>query len=110
MHEILDLMQLNQVSGFQIKSVELGTTPARINGIKVYEKDRISTNCDVPQEVLLDCDVSYDGDARVLFTLQGISAQIHSIKFRGMARIHLKPLIQRCGNLAQGFFISSVSF
>jgi Ca2+-dependent lipid-binding protein len=41
----------------------------------------------------LDCDVVYVGDARVIFTLQGISAQIKDIKFRGMARVHLKPLL-----------------
>ena len=34
-----------------------------------------------------------DGEARVNFTLQGISAQIKDIRFRGTARIHLKPLL-----------------
>jgi len=96
LHNILDLMQLNQVSGFQIKAVELGSIPARVNGIKVYDKTRAgSSDATAVQEVLLDCDISYQGDARVIFTLQGISAQIHSIKFRGMARIHLKPLLNR---------------
>ena len=47
------------------------------------------------EEIVLDCDIVYVGDARVIFTLQGISAQIKDIKFRGMARVHLKPLLNR---------------
>jgi len=92
LHDILDLMQLDQVSGFTIKRVDLGTIPARLNGIKVYDKKHMGSN---GEEVLIDCDVAYDGDARVVFALHGISAQINNIKFRGMARIHLKPLIKR---------------
>ena len=110
LHNILDLMQLNQVSNFQIKSVELGTKPARINGIKVYDQARIQAGTAPAQEVLMDCDVSYEGDARVLFTLQGIAAQIHSIKFRGMARIHLKPLLQRYFGHSRGIKIMGASF
>ena len=93
LHHILDLMQLSQVSGFQVKQVDLGTIPARINGIKVYDRKRVTTSNN--DEIILDCDVAYDGDARVVFTLQGISAQIYNIRFRGLARIHLKPLLTR---------------
>ena len=60
LHNILDLMQLNQVSGFQIKAVELGSIPARVNGIKVYDMTRAgSSDATAGQEVLLDCDISY---------------------------------------------------
>ena len=60
LHNILDLMQLNQVSGFQIKAVELGSIPARVNGIKVYDKTRAgSSDATAVQEVLLDCDIAY---------------------------------------------------
>ena len=90
LHKILDLMQLDQLSGFRIKRVDLGASPARVEGIKVYDKKYIS---DKTKEIVLDCDVVYAGDARVVFTLQGISAQIKDIKFRGTARIHLKPLL-----------------
>ena len=90
LHKILDLMRLNQVSGFRVKSVDLGTIPARLDGIKVYDKKILGSK---PDEIVLDCDVVYAGDARVIFTLQGISAQIKDIKFRGTARVHLKPLL-----------------
>ena len=90
LHKILDLMQLDQLSGFRIKRVDLGTTPARVEGIKVYDKKCIN---DKNKEIVLDCDVVYAGEARVTFTLQGISAQIKDIRFRGTARIHLKPLL-----------------
>ena len=39
----------------------------------------------------MDCDVSYSGDARILFTIQGITAEIRQISFRGLARVKLRP-------------------
>ena len=92
LHKILDLMQLDNLSGLRIKRVDLGSTPARVEGIKVYDKKFVGAKI---EEIILDCDVVYVGEARVIFTLQGISAQIKDIKFRGMARVHLKPLIER---------------
>ena len=90
LHKILDLMQLDHLSGLRIKRVDLGTIAARVEGIKVYDQKFLGCKL---EEIILDCDVVYAGDARVIFTLQGISAQIKDIKFRGMARIHLKPLL-----------------
>ena len=90
LHKILELMQLNQVSGFRIKRVDLGKIPARLEGMKTYDKKFLGAKM---EEIVLDCDVVYAGDARVIFTLQGISAEIKDIKFRGVARIHLKPLL-----------------
>ena len=48
---------------FQIKKILLGSTPASIGGIKVY-----STGSD--NDVVVDADVIFNGDARVVFTLQ----------------------------------------
>ena len=90
LHKILDLMQLDNLSGLRIKRVDLGNTPARVEGIKVYDKKHVGSEI---EEIVLDCDVVYVGEAKVIFTLQGISAAIKDIKFRGMARIHLKPLL-----------------
>ena len=45
-------------------------------------------------QIVLDCEVVYAGDARVLFTLQGVQAEIKNIVFKGMARIVIKPLLQ----------------
>ena len=90
LHKILDLMRLHQLSGFRVKRVDLGVIPARLEGIKVYDKKYLGSKID---EIILDCDVVYAGDAKVAFTLQGISAEIKDVKFRGMARVHLKPLL-----------------
>ena len=90
LHKILDLMSLSQVSGFRIKRVDLGSIPARLEGIKVYDKKCLGAKV---EEIILDCDVVFSGDARVIFTLQGISAEIKDVRFRGCARIHLKPLL-----------------
>lgn len=80
-------MQLESVSGFQVKRIMLGSVPARLGGIKVYNRN---VNRD---EILLDAEVIYNGDARVLFTLQGVQAEIKNINFKGMARINLKPVL-----------------
>ena len=48
---------------FQIKKILLGSTPASIGGIKVYSNG--SDN-----DVVVDADVIFNGDARVVFTLQ----------------------------------------
>jgi hypothetical protein len=84
---ILDRMRLESVSGFSVKKVDVGKIPARISGIKVYSR---STDRD---EIVLDAEVVYSGDARVLFSLQGVKAEIKNITFKGMARITLKPLL-----------------
>ena len=62
---ILDSMKLETVSGFQFKKVDVGTVPARVGGIKVY-----SRNVD-RGEIVMDVEVLYNGDARVLLSLQG---------------------------------------
>ena len=90
LHKILDRLKLHRLLGLRIKRVELGTTPARVEGIKVYDKKVLGANI---EEIILDCDVVYVGEARVVFTVQGISAQIIDLKFRGRARVHLKPLV-----------------
>jgi Ca2+-dependent lipid-binding protein len=86
--EILDRMNLQQASRFHIKRVMLGSVPARVGGIKVYERQKVNR-----EEIVLDCDISYSGDARLQFTLQGMAAEINHITFRGLARITLKPLL-----------------
>jgi hypothetical protein len=46
--------------------VVLGSIPAYVGGIKVYSSNTSR------EEIILDCDVAYSGDARVVFTLQVI--------------------------------------
>ena len=62
--KILDRMNLEKASGFNFKRVLLGTIPAKLGGVKVYKS--IDTTKD---EIILDCDVAYCGDARVQFRL-----------------------------------------
>ncbi len=45
-------------------------------------------------EIVLDVEVLYNGDARVLLSLQGIQAEVKNINFRGMARVTLKPVLR----------------
>ena len=85
--KILDSMALDTVSGFKVTKIAVGTVPARLGGIKVYKRN---TNRD---EIVLDAEVIYSGDARVQFTLQKIRAEVNQINLRGMVRITLKPIL-----------------
>ncbi len=84
---ILDRMKLESVSGFTVKKIDVGKVPARVTGIKAYTR-----NTD-RNEIVLDAEVVLAGDTRILFTLQGVQAEIKNIVFKGMARITLKPLL-----------------
>ena len=84
---ILDRMHLDTAAGFNVKKIDLGKIPARLGGIKVY-----SRNTDRNQ-IVLDCEVIYSGDARFLFTLQGVQAEVKDIIFKGMARVIIQPLL-----------------
>ncbi len=86
---ILDQLRLKEVSGFNVSRVDLGTIPARVGGIKTYKSARQGDR----GMILLDVEVAYDGDARVVFTLQGVQAEIKQIVFKGVARVALKPLL-----------------
>jgi len=66
----------------------VGTIPARLGGIKVYNR-----NVD-RGEIVLDVEVAYNGDARVLISLQGMQAEIKQISLKGMARVTLKPVLR----------------
>ena len=89
----LEMLQIKQLAGFEIERVELGSIPARVEGVKVYDQKYILGS--KSEEIILDCDFVYEGDAKITFSIQGILAEITTIKFRGMARVQLKPLINR---------------
>ena len=82
---ILDRMNLEKASGFDIKEIDIGSVPFRLEGIKTYKAyDKA--------QIVMDVDCSFlDSDAKVHFTLHGIEAEIKEIGFRGTARIILKP-------------------
>lgn len=83
---ILDQLRLETVSRFHVKKVAVGTIPARLGGIKVYDKKASR------EEIIFDTEVIYNGDAKVLITVQGVQAEIKQISFRGTARVTLKPI------------------
>lgn len=87
---------ISGLSGFEIPvslNLELGSIPPRVEGIKAYDKKCLPGTD--KEEIILDCDVVYDGDARVILAMQALSVQITDVKFRAMARVQLKPLIHR---------------
>ena len=81
-------VNLGTISNFKLKEFILGSTPARVGGIKAYDRN---TDRD---EVVVDVEVIYAGDARVKFSVQGFDCEINQINFRAMVRLVLKPLIE----------------
>ena len=80
-------LNLETLSAFKIKQLVLGSIPARVQGIRVYERNTAR------DELVLDVEVMYAGDARIKFALQGLDCEINQVTFRGTVRIVLKPLM-----------------
>ena len=80
-------LNLETLSAFKIKQLVLGSIPARVQGIRVYERNTAR------DELVMDVEVMYAGDARVKFALQGLDCEINQVTFRGTIRIVLKPLM-----------------
>ena len=80
-------LNLETLSAFKIKQLVLGSIPARVQGIRVYERNTAR------DELVLDVEVMYAGDLRVKFALQGLDCEINQVTFRGTIRIVLKPLM-----------------
>lgn len=80
-------INLETMSNFRIKQLVLGDIPARLGGIRVY--DRNTTR----DEIVMDIEVIYAGDARVKFSLQGIDCEINQVTVKTTARVVLKPLL-----------------
>jgi len=80
-------LNLDTLSAFKIKQLVLGSIPARLQGIRVYERNTAR------DELVMDMEVMYAGDARVKFALQGLDCEINQVTFRGTIRMVLKPLM-----------------
>merc|ERR1712130_739464 len=80
-------LNLETLSNFKIKQLVLGSIPARVQGIRVYERNTAR------DELVVDVEVMYAGDLRVKFALQGLDCEINQLTFRGTIRIVLKPLM-----------------
>ena len=86
----LERKQIKNLADFEFVESQLGKSPIRVEGIKVYET---KINEDMADKVIIaDCDILYKGDSKIKFSIQGFLAEISSITFRGMVRIQLQPL------------------
>ena len=81
-------LNLETLSAFKIRQLVLGSIPARVQGIRVYEKNTAR------DELVIDMEVMYAGDARVKFALQGLDCEINQVTFK----ITKKTKIQKCKN------------
>ena len=80
-------VNLETISNFKLKEFILGTVPGRVGGIKAYDR-----NTD-REEIVMDVEVIYAGDARVRFSVQGWDCEINQVNFRAMVRVVIKPLM-----------------
>jgi len=80
-------VSLEAISNFKIKDLIIGSIPARVGGIKVYDRNTVR------DEIVMDIEVIYAGDARVKFSVQGMDCEINQVNFRATARLIIKPLM-----------------
>ncbi|CAF3620644.1 unnamed protein product [Rotaria sordida] len=74
------------LADFSFQKLDLGEIPPRIGGIKVYTDN-------VRDQIMMDIEVFYAGDACIKAKLKGIVCGIKDIQFVGDMRIILSPLI-----------------
>ena len=74
---------------FDRNRILFGTTPPRIGGIKVYDKN-ISRD-----EIIMDMELIFMSDCNVNFKLAGMSASLQDFEIHGMLRVIMKPLISK---------------
>ncbi|CAF3704281.1 unnamed protein product [Rotaria sp. Silwood1] len=74
------------LSDFSFDRLDLGEIPPRIGGVKVYTDN-------VRDQIMMDIEVFYAGDARIKANVKGIVCGIKDIQFVGDIRIILSPLI-----------------
>ncbi|CAF0788896.1 unnamed protein product [Rotaria sp. Silwood1] len=74
------------LADFSFQKLDLGEIPPRVGGIKVYTDN-------VRDQIMIDVEVFYAGDAIIKAKLKGIVCGIRDIQFVGDMRIILSPLI-----------------
>lgn len=80
-------LNLETLSSFRIKDFILGDVPARVGGIRVYDRNTGR------EEIVMDIEVIYAGDARVKFSIQNMDCEINQVSLKATARVVLKPLL-----------------
>ncbi|CAH8522477.1 unnamed protein product [Dicrocoelium dendriticum] len=75
---------------FSFSTIDLGDTPPRVGGVKVYMDEDIGRD-----EIVLDLDLMLYSDARIKVQLGKIKAGIKEFELRGTLRTVMKPLISK---------------
>nr|QQY02574.1 extended synaptotagmin [Cryptocotyle lingua] len=75
---------------FDFLLLDLGDTPPRIGGVKVYMEESIRRD-----EVVLDLDLMLYSDARIRVQLGSIKAGVKEFELRGTLRVVMKPLVSK---------------
>ncbi|CAF4403022.1 unnamed protein product, partial [Rotaria sp. Silwood2] len=74
------------LADFSFEKLDLGEIPPRIGGVKVYTDN-------VRDQIMMDIEVFYAGDAHIKANVKGIVCGIKDIQFVGDIRVILSPLI-----------------
>ncbi|CAL4067465.1 unnamed protein product, partial [Meganyctiphanes norvegica] len=77
------------LNGFKFTNISLGDSPPRISNVQVNEDSS-------RDEIILDMDVTYDGNGQLEVSLSALMAGIQNIKLMGRLRMVLKPLMCKC--------------
>ncbi|XP_020611586.1 extended synaptotagmin-2-like isoform X2 [Orbicella faveolata] len=75
------------LSSIHFEEISLGEVPPRIGGIKTYTHN-VDRN-----EIIMDIDLIYAGDADFKLAVKGIAVGIEDLQIRGSLRVILRPLI-----------------
>nr|CAX74446.1 Protein FAM62B [Schistosoma japonicum] len=75
---------------FSFATIDLGDTPPRIGGVKVYMSESIRKD-----EIVMDLDLMLYSDARIKVNLGKIRAGVKEFELRGTLRVVMKPLVPK---------------
>lgn len=72
---------------FRFETVNVGSIPVKIAGVKVYRENIDRT------EIMVDLELFYNGNADFTVSLAGIRAGVKNVRFQGTVRIIFKPIL-----------------
>lgn len=82
------MTELTKFDSFKFVKMVLGDTPVKIYGIKVFPQTFSR------HEIVMDVDIYYSGDCYFQVALSKLKAGIRDIRFRGIIRVVMKPLVK----------------
>ncbi|XP_070001637.1 extended synaptotagmin-2 isoform X4 [Penaeus vannamei] len=80
-------LEVYKLKSFRFEEVELGQTPPRFTGIKVYDDQALP-------EVVMDVDCEYFGDGKIKASISDMPIGIEDMQLSGRLRIVMKPLVK----------------